>query len=116
MNHVFKKTVLAALISYVGCASAFTFETESISGNFDSTVTTGIGIRAKNPSCNLVVSGASGAGAPVGCLAPTSALGDQGNLNYGKGDAFTTYLKGSHELLLKMPESWTFMGRVGWLK
>jgi hypothetical protein len=116
MNHLFKKTVLAALIGYVGCAAAFTFETESISGNFDSTVTTGIGIRAKNPSCNLVVSGASGAGAPVGCLAPQSALGDQGNLNYGKGDAFTTYLKGSHELLLKMPDDWKFLGRVSWLK
>jgi hypothetical protein len=117
MNHVFKKTVLAALIGYVGCASAFTFETESISGNLDSTVTTGIGIRAKSPSCDRVISGATGAGAPTGCLAATPmGLGDQGNLNYGKGDAFTTYLKGSHELILKMPESWTFMGRVSWLK
>jgi hypothetical protein len=70
----------------------------------------------KNPDCNLVVSGASGNGAPAGCLAPTSALGDQGDLNYAKGDRFTTYLKGSHELLLKMPSDFTFLGRVNWIR
>lgn len=110
------KTIAAAtVLAYVGGASAFTFETENISGNFDSTISTGIGIRAKNPSCNMIAAGASGSGAPGGC-ASTLGLGDQGNLNYKKGDAFTTYLKGSHELLLKLPESWTFMGRVSWLK
>jgi len=116
MHGLFKKTIIAGLLAYVGSAAALTFETENFSGNFDSTITTGIGVRTKSPSCNLVVKGASGAGAPSGCLEATSALGDQGNLNYGKGDAFTTYLKGSHELLLKLPENWTFMGRVSWLK
>jgi hypothetical protein len=29
-----------------------------------------------------------------------SGLGDQGDLNYKKGQPFTTYLKGSHELVL----------------
>jgi hypothetical protein len=116
MNYVSKEILLAALVGYAGSAAAFTFETENISGSFDSTVTTGIGIRANSPSCDLVVSGATGSGAPAGCLAPTSALGDQGNLNYAKGDAFTTYLKGTHELLLTMPDDWKFMGRVSWLK
>lgn len=41
--------------------------------------------------------------------------GDDGNLNYDKGDLFTTHLKGSHELLLSFPDEWKFMGRVGWL-
>ena len=117
MNHVFKKTVLAALLGYVGSAAAFTFETESVSGSFDSTVTMGVGIRAKSPACGLVNAGATGSGAPAGCLdGNSSGLGDQGNLNYKKGDAFTTYLKGSHELLLKMPDDWKFMGRVSWLR
>ena len=58
----------------------------------------------------------TGNNAPVGCLAPTSALGDQGNLNYGRHDLFAGYLKGSHELLLKMPEDFTFLGRVNWVR
>lgn len=115
MHKIFKKTVLAALIGYAGAASAFTFETESISGSFDSTVSFGLGVRAQDPACNLVAAGASGSGAPAGCTT-FAGVGDQGNLNYGKGDAFTTYLKGTHELLLKMPDDWKFMGRVSWLR
>ncbi len=64
----------------------------------------------KDPACTLINAGATGDGAPAGCLAPTSALGDQGNLNYAKGDAFTTYLKGSHELLLKLRPTSPFSG------
>lgn len=126
MNMHLKKITLSVLMAYASGAMAFTFETESLSGNFDSTVAAGIGIRAKNTSCGLVLkdsagvftgnSGPSGAGAPGGCTEAVSGLGDQGNLNYAKGDAFTTYLKGTHELLLKMPENVKFMARVSWLK
>lgn len=115
MNTIFKKTVLAALVAYAGSAAAFTFETESVSGSFDSTVSLGFGIRAQDPSCSLVVAGASGSGAPAGCTT-WAGVGDQGNINYEKGDAFTTYLKGTHELLLKLPDDWKFMGRVSWLR
>ena len=55
---------------------------------------------------------ASGPDAPAGCLAPSSLLGDQGDLNYGKGDLFTGYLKGYHELLLKIPDDFKVMARV----
>ncbi|MBS1141460.1 MAG: hypothetical protein H6R13_2913 [Proteobacteria bacterium] len=115
MHNIFKKTVLSVLIGYVGAAAAFTFETESISGSFDSTVSLGTGIRAQSPSSNLVVNGASGNGAPIGNTT-FQGVGDQGNINYGKGDAFTTYLKGMHELLLKLPDDWKFMGRFSWLR
>ena len=104
-----------ALLASAG-SQAFTFETESIKGNFDSTVTLGAGIRTRSPSCSLVTQGATGPGAREGCLAPTSMLGDQGNLNYGKGDFFTTYLKGSHELLLRMPSDVTAMARANWVR
>lgn len=104
------------LVSASG-ASAFTFETESVRGNFDSTIGLGIGVRTKSPSCGIVTQGASGSGAPGGCLAPTSALGDQGNLNYDRGDAFSTHLKGSHELLLKVPSAdLTFLARANWVR
>jgi hypothetical protein len=107
--------LFAVMASCGTTASAFTFENESFSGSFDSTVASGIGIRAKSPSCGLVIQGASGGGAPEGCISPTSALGDQGNLNYRKGDVFTGYLKGSHELLLKFPDDIRFMARFNWI-
>ena len=107
---------LAACAAVGSTAHAVTFEFEGGKGNFDSTISLGTGIRVKEPSCGLITQGASGSGAPAGCLAPTSALGDQGDLNYAKGDRFTTYLKGSHELLLKLPNDVTFLGRVNWLR
>lgn len=109
-------------VAFAACAlfnvgvHAETFEFEGGRGSFDSTITAGTGIRANSPACSLVTAGASGSGAPDGCLAPTSALGDQGNLNYAKGDAFTTYIKGSHELLLKFQSDITFLGRVNWVR
>ncbi|GAB3767265.1 hypothetical protein GCM10028796_28290 [Ramlibacter monticola] len=107
---------LACALLASGGSQAFTFETESIRGSFDSTITVGAGIRTRQPACDLVIQGASGPGAPAGCLAPTSMLGDQGNLNYGRGDAFTTYLKGNHELLLKLPSEVTAMARANWVR
>jgi len=113
-----RRTALAAAICTLAGldARAVTFEFEGGRGNFDSTLTTGTGVRVKEPSCTLITGGATGAGAPSGCLAPTSALGDQGDLNYAKGDRFTTYIKGSHELLLKFPSEITFLGRVNWIR
>lgn len=122
-----RKKVLVLLIAGIGIteyAHAFTFENESssVTGSFDSTVTLGTGIRAKNPGCDTVIGSVfgtpaqSGNGGPAGCLDSASGYNDQGNLNYKKGDAFTTYLKGTHELLLKLPDNYTFMARVNWLK
>lgn len=118
--------VTALVTTYAGSAAAFTFESENISGSFDSTVTLGVGIRATSPGCGLVLRDSSGTapsgqgvpsgGAVGGCTEYTSGLGDQGNLNYRKGDAFTTYLKGSHEFLLKLPDDYKFMTRFTWLK
>jgi hypothetical protein len=116
--HALRRTAgAAALCTLTGTvAQAATFEFGEGRGSFDSTITVGTGVRMKDPACTLITAGASGSGAPVGCLAPTSALGDQGNLNYERGDRFTTYIKGSHELLLKQPGDLTFMARVNWIR
>ncbi|MGJ7498011.1 DUF1302 domain-containing protein [Variovorax sp. RT4R15] len=111
-----RSIAMAACTLFSFGAQAETFEFEGGRGSFDSTITIGTGVRAKAPGCSLITAGASGIGAPAGCLAPSSALGDQGNLNYAKGDAFTTYVKGSHELLLKFPSDITFLGRVNWIR
>jgi hypothetical protein len=101
----------AALAAFCASASAFTFETESVRGNFDSTISAGIAVRAKNPSCSLV-------GDPSFCAEADVfgwANGDDGNLNYRKGDLFSSYLKGNHELLLNFRDDWKFLGRASWL-
>jgi len=104
---------------------AFPIGDASVAGSFDTTITVGTGIRLKNQSCGLILKDTTGTapggaqpggGGPSGCAEYVSGLGDQGNLNYNKGDAFTTYLKGVSELLLKFPENIKFMGRVSWLK
>ncbi len=116
---------LAASLLCSGAANAFTFKGETVSGNFDSTVTAGLGVRAGNPACSHVIGSfagsfaatpPSGAGAPAGCADVLSGYNDQGNLNYARHDRFTTFLKGTHELLLNMPEEFKFLGRVSWLR
>ncbi len=99
---------------YSAGAQAFTFEGESFKGSLDSTVTFGFGKRLKNQSCSLVgdVTGPCGASADFAVW----SNGDDGNMNYNKGDFFTTYLKGNHELLLKLPSDITFMARANWMK
>ncbi|MEF9480756.1 DUF1302 family protein [Ralstonia sp. 1B3] len=111
---------VSALIA-LGCtgANAFTFSNDTIQGSLDSTVSAGVGVRTASQSENLVsptYDPATGARTGGGSLGQISGLSDQGNINYNKGNAFTTYLKGSHELLLKMPtEGLAFMARGSWV-
>ena len=118
-----KLLVGAVAAACAGSAAAFTFSTGEVSGTFNSSVSLGTGIRADGQPCGTVIgtvggaaAPATGAGAPGGCLDAVSMYNDQGNLNYNKGDAFTTYLKGTHELFLKMPDEWKFFGRINWVK
>ncbi|WP_027477713.1 DUF1302 family protein, partial [Curvibacter gracilis] len=95
-GHRFSLIFSAVLLAH-GAAQAFTFETEDgLRGSLDSTVSVGTGIRVKDPSPSLIAAGNTGS--PGGGLSAVSGLGDQGDLNYKKGQPFTTYLKGSHEL------------------
>lgn len=97
-------------------AAAFTFETEQLKGSLDSTLTVGAGRRLNAQSCALL--GTPTASCDAGRVnALTWSGADDGNRNYDKGDFFTGYVKGSHELLLTAPEQGLkFMARVNWLK
>jgi Protein of unknown function (DUF1302) len=101
---VIKSVTFAASMVAMGAAQAYTFETENIRGNFDSTVSYGTGIRAKNPDTSM------------GNVSPFTGYDNTGNANYQKGDRFANQLKGSHDLLLKLPEDVTFMGRANWVR
>lgn len=107
----------ACVLAASSAASAVSLDWGEVKGSFDSTLAVGTGIRLAAPSCQLINAGASGPGAPAGCLSPaTSGLGDQGDLNYGKGDAFARYVKGSHELVLRFPGEVSAMARGTWVR
>src|SRR5690349_17757856 len=113
----FRKSCVAAACALLGAAAshAVTFKGDTVSGSFDSSVSAGFGVRTKSPDPELVMSGNSGG--PAGVATPiASGLGDQGTLNYDKHDPFTLYVKGSHELLLQLPQEIRFMGRVNWVR
>jgi hypothetical protein len=83
--------------TWTGSASAFPFESGKWTGALDSQVTAGIGIRLLDPTCGLVgdTSSSCGAGANTGSWSG----GDNGNLNYKKGQLFSGYVKFTPELL-----------------
>lgn len=124
-NHPPRLVALAAAVLCAHSAHAVNFQGETISGSVDSTVATGIGIRAGAAQCGSVIGSfggsamptqPTGATAPTGCADALSAYNDQGNLNYAKHDRFTQYVKGTHEVLLNFPEDIKFLGRVSWLR
>lgn len=106
----------AATLLALPPARAMTFENEAgtLKGSFDSTLTFGFGRRLNDPACSLV----GDPGSSCGASANTGqyANGDNGNLNYAKGDFFSAYVKGQHELLLKFPSDIKFMARAVWTR
>ncbi|WP_233830169.1 DUF1302 domain-containing protein [Paraburkholderia sp. ZP32-5] len=92
-------------------AYEFTLDDGAINGSWVTNLTAGGGIRLKNPSCSL-----TGDPNMYGCGAGANTAqwsnGDDGNLNYRKGQPFSTYLSATSELLLTMPgEGVKFMVR-----
>jgi Protein of unknown function (DUF1302) len=89
----------------------FTTGLGDLSGSWVSNLTVGGGIRTKDPSCSL-----TGDPNAAGCGAAANVAqwgyGDDGDLNYRKGQAFSTYISATSELLLTMPsEGYKFMIR-----
>lgn len=119
-----RATVVAGAVLGLGAAlqnaQAVTFGDENLKGSFDSTISMGAGVRARSQSSSLtspIYDLSTGSLARAGGLGQASGVSDQGDLNYNKGDAFTTYLKGSHELLLKVPDQrLSFMARANWIR
>lgn len=109
---IYSACALAALV-LSSPAHAITFSEGAVDGSFVSTFTFGGGIRLKDPSCSIT--GAKIGGCSSGANTEQWSAGDDGNLNYHKGDFFSLYLKGTHELLLKFPDSWKFMVRGSYL-
>ncbi|MBT1077173.1 DUF1302 family protein [Geobacter grbiciae] len=85
-------------------AYAFEFEVGEVRAALDSTIGMGFGNRLLNQNPGITGEGNE---------AQWSA-GDDGNRNYKKGDFYTAYIKGSHELLLNIPDGWKGFTRGVW--
>ena len=99
------KTLSSFGLLFVSCganAYDFTLANDSINGSWVTNLTAGAGIRTKNPSCSL-----TGDPDAYGCGAAANVnqwgFGDMGDLNYRKGQFFSTYVSATSELLLTMP-------------
>nr|WP_309546283.1 DUF1302 domain-containing protein [Paraburkholderia sp. BL27I4N3] len=87
-----------------GSANAYTFDTgiADIQASWVSNVTGGVATRTKSPSCSLTGDpNANGCGA--GANTSQWANGDDGDLNYKKGQPYSAYMSLTSELLLTMP-------------
>ncbi|MGU7771699.1 DUF1302 family protein [Burkholderia sp. MR1-5-21] len=96
-------TVCGAVIS--APAAAYTFDTGlgDLTGQWNTNITAGVGIRTKNPSCSLI-GDPNAFGCGSGANTAQWANGDEGNLNYRKGQPYTGYTSVTSELLLLMPD------------
>ncbi|HVW52200.1 MAG TPA: DUF1302 domain-containing protein [Trinickia sp.] len=103
---------VAMLGAFAANAYGYDFSTGlgDLSGSWVTNVTAGAGIRTKNPSCSLT--GDPNAYGCTGANVNQWGFGDNGNLNYRKGQPYSAYISATSELLLTMPsEGYKFMIR-----
>ncbi|MCM2253198.1 MAG: DUF1302 domain-containing protein, partial [Ramlibacter sp.] len=112
-------------------AAAGKFETENVSGSFDSTISFGVQNRLQRQDCRIIGNDNGGCAATSGTLGSVvngpdfgftsspdfnNLQADDGNLNFNKGDFTSATLKGTHELYLKMPQGVSSLVRATWAK
>ncbi|MGS0893228.1 DUF1302 domain-containing protein [Burkholderia stagnalis] len=114
-KHIVRCTAISVAVLGTATSSAYGYEFTAgagdLQGSWVTNLTAGMGIRTKGPSCAL-----TGDPNSYGCGAAANTnqwgYGDNGDLNYRKGQPFSTYLGATSELLLKMPsEGLKFMVR-----
>lgn len=97
-------------------AAAVEVNLGSFEGSFNSTIMIGAGRRLQDSNCGLVGDPKANSGSCSATNPEQWSAGDDGNLNYKKGDYYTLYLKGIHELLLKNDSGLKFFARGTWKK
>ncbi|RKE23844.1 uncharacterized protein DUF1302 [Paraburkholderia sp. BL23I1N1] len=105
MKRSFKLSTMSLAVVAAATSNAygydFTTGVSDLTGSWVSNVTAGMGIRTKNPACFLTGDPNAfdcGAGANINQWA-----GNDGDLNYRKGQPYSASLSLTSELLLKMP-------------
>ncbi len=106
--------IAAAFISFAGAGHAAELKLENgWSGSLNTTVSVGTSIRAQEPDSKLY---SFGGGRAAGLSKPGSGGSntDSGNLNYAKGDAFSTLVKVTSDLSLSQGETGIFARVKAW--
>ena len=103
MRAIFTPQALAAAVA-LGCcaqAQAISFNIGEIEGTFDSSLSVGAswGMRDADSALVGTVNGGSG----------QSSTGDDGRLNFKKGETFSKIFKGIHDLELKYGDTGVFV-------
>ena len=106
--------IAAALMSLAGASQAAELKLENgWSGSLNTTVSVGTSIRAQEPDSELY-----SARGGLNVLGKSDGTGgsntDSGNLNYGRGDAFSTLLKVTSDLSLSKGEAGIFARVKAW--
>jgi len=110
MRALYKSLWLPVCLAVLCTVPAYAFQfqaSDSVKGSLDMQLTLGAGMRMEKQSAALI------GDTRVRSNANTfqSSNGDDGDLNYNRGDLFTTYLKFTPELLLKFPGNYKFLAR-----
>jgi hypothetical protein len=121
--------VAAALALLAAPADAMRFDTDGgVQIDFGSTLSLGVQVRLQNASTTNIGNDNGGAVPTSGAIGARTAgdatlsnpdfnflNGDDGNLNYKRGDITSLALKGTHELGLKWGDGWKSLTRATWV-
>lgn len=112
-THVAVRNMIAAglFAAAVMPVQAADFELGDFDLSVNSTVSVGTAFRTQGPDGKLIASSNVTEDGIRG-RAPSSTT-DDGNLNFNKGDTYTTIIKGLHDFELKK-DNYGFFGRVKW--
>jgi Protein of unknown function (DUF1302) len=130
-NTVWRMAILSAFATLSATTHAVTFGSEEsgITGSFDSTISFGVTQRSSDANCMIVgndnggcnrgsnntLNTYYGGGTRGYANADVNYLnGDDGNLNYKRGNIASQVIKGTHELALKMDGGWSSLARFTW--
>ncbi|MAE22467.1 MAG: adhesin [Pseudomonas sp.] len=97
---------LAVAVGFVAPAQAVNFNIGEIEGQFDSSLSVGASWSMRSPDRDLIGPNNGGQG-----QAPT---GDDGRLNFKKGETFSKIFKGIHDLELKYRDTGVFVRGKYW--
>jgi hypothetical protein len=100
-------TLLGAAFLMTPLAQAVTFNIGEVQGAFDTQLSVGASWSTQNPSKHLIGANNGGSGAQSG-------VGDDGRLNFRKGETFSKIFKGIHDLDLRYKDTGVFLRGTYW--
>ncbi len=103
---VAKVSVLAAAISFAASGHAIDFDLGEIQGSFDSQLSVGASWGTSKPNSKLIDQNNGGTG--------DSSTGDDGRMNFKRGETFSKIFKGVHDLELTYADSGAFFRGKYW--